>query len=186
MKKQAAVLLLTAAFLTFSGCTADETQTADAPDTFAGTEAAHTDADCETDLRDEIEKQIALEKYGSAVKLAEDNYDVIAADRGKYEDVLDDILVHFTQIAKRYYTNAATYAVRQEVMGYDLDTGFEGYDPNTGTIDPHSFEELLTEEDKVALDRVVIKLTSTENMTFKVSIEVCGMMAEYPVDDVRL
>ena len=156
MNKHTAVLLLTAAFMTFSGCVSTETQTdiVDAPQEI---ETAQTENEGETDLKDEIEKQIALEKYGSAVKLAEDNADVIAADRGKYEDVLDDILVHFTQIAKRYYTNAATYAVRQEVMGYDLDTGFEGYDPKTGTIDPHSFEELLSEEEKVALDRVVIK-----------------------------
>ena len=120
------------------------------------------------------------------MKLAENNAAVIEADRGKYDDVMDDILIHFTQIAKGYYTNAATYVVRQEVMGYDMVTGFEGYDPVTETIDPHCFEEYLTEEEKVVLDRVVIKVTDTENMTFRVTIEVCGMTAEYPADDIRL
>lgn len=185
MNKQAVVLLLTAAFMTFAGCVPNEAQT-DMTDAPQEIETAQTENDCETELKDEIEKQIALEKYGSAVKLAEDNAAVIEADRGKYDDVMDDILIHFTQIAKGYYTNAATYVVRQEVMGYDMITGFEGYDPATETIDPHVFEEYLTEEEKVALDRVVIKVTDTENMIFRVTIEVCGMTAEYPADDIRL
>lgn len=180
MNKQAAVLLLTAAFMTFAGCgiTEAQTETVDFPQ--------ETEADRVTDLKDEIEKQIALEKYGTAVKLAEDNADAVAADREKYADVMDDILIHFTKVAKGYYTNAATYVVRQEIMGYDMVTGFEGYDPATETIDPHCFEEYLTEEEKVVLDRAVIKVTDTENITFKVTIEVCGMTAEYPADDIRL
>ena len=98
MNKQAVVLLFTAAFMTFAGCVSNEAQT-DMTDAPQEIETAQTENDCETDLKDEIEKQIALEKYGSAVKLAEDNAAVIEADRGKYDDVMDDILIHFTQIA---------------------------------------------------------------------------------------
>lgn len=73
-------------------------------------------------------------------------------------------------------------------MGYDFDTGIEGYDPESSTFDPHAFEELLSNDDRVALERVQIKVTNTDlnYFDFKVSIEICGMTAVYPPEDEML
>ena len=73
-------------------------------------------------------------------------------------------------------------------MGYSFETGIEGYDPESSTLDPHVLEELLSNDDKIALERVKIKITNTDfnNFDFKVTIEICGMTAVYPPEDTPL
>ncbi|MGN1100740.1 MAG: hypothetical protein ACI4RG_01010 [Huintestinicola sp.] len=192
MKKIIAVLSIVAVLAILAGCTGAE----EAQGIVRDGEASETDVISKSDdgsivsdeLKEELERHIALGEYGKAVSLAEENIETLNADRKKYESVLDDILIHFSQIAKRYYTNAATYVIKQQVMGYDFDTGFEGFDPESCTIDPHSFEELLSNDDRVALERVQIKVTNIDfdYFEFKVSIEICGMTAVYPPEDEML
>ena len=193
MKKIMAVLSLAAALSLFAGCGGAEEAQGLARDG----EALETDVISEIDddgsitsdeLKKDLERHIALGEYGKAVSLAEENIEAVNADSKKFESVLDDIFIHFSQIAKRYYTNTATYVIKQQVMGYDFDTGFEGFDPESCTIDPHAFEELLSNDEMVALERVKIKVTNTDfdYFEFKVSIEICGMTAVYPPEDEML
>lgn len=193
MKKIIAILSLAAVLALFAGCGGAE----EAQGLVQDGETIETDVipDNEDDgsmssnkLKKEIERHIALGEYGKAVSLAEENIETVNADSKKFESALDDIFIHFSQIAKRYYTNTATYITKQEVMGYDFDTGLEGYDPESSTIDPHAFEELLSNDDRVALERVQIKVTNTDfdYFEFKVSIEICGMTAVYPPEDEML
>lgn len=193
MKKIAAILSIAASLVLFAGCGGTE----EAQGLVQDGESIETDLipDSEEEgnissnqLKKDIERHIALGEYGKAVSLAEENIETVNADSKKFESALDDIFIHFSQIAKRYYTHTATYVTKQEVMGYDFDTGFEGYDPETGTIDPHAFEELLGNDDRVALERVRIKVTDTDfdRFDFKVSIEICGMTAVYPPEDEML
>lgn len=193
MKKIIAILSLAAVLALFAGCGGAE----EAQGLVQNGETIETDVipDNEDDgsmssnkLKKEIERHIALGEYGKAVSLAEENIETVNADSKKFESALDDIFIHFSQIAKRYYTHTATYITKQEVMGYDFDTGLEGYDPESSTIDPHAFEELLSNDDRVALERVQIKVTNTDfdYFEFKVSIEICGMTAVYPPEDEML
>ena len=129
-----------------------------------------------------MNEYIGLYEYGKAVKLMEDNPDECsdpAFDKAKSE-----IKVHFTNIAKNYYTASATYVTKQEIMGYDFSTGFEGYDPEEKTIDPYVLEELMSEEDKIVLNRTTIYCE--DNYTFKVTVDFCGMTAVYPAEDICL
>lgn len=194
MKRFIAVLSLSAALALFAGCGGvQETQGLDQE-----VETLETDSIPDlieennemspNKLKKEIERHIALNEYGKAVSLAEENMDIVEADRAKFENALDDILIHFSDIAKRYYQDTATYLVKQEIAGYSFETGIEGYDPESSTIDPHVFEELLSSDDKVALERVRIEVTNTDPnyYDFKVSIDICGMTAVYPSEDERL
>ncbi|MBP0956445.1 MAG: hypothetical protein J5997_03650 [Oscillospiraceae bacterium] len=193
MKKIAAILSITAVLVLFAGCTGAEeaqglVQDGDTMETDVIDDGEEDDSLSSNKLKKEIERHIALDEYGKAVSLAEENIETVNADSQKFESALDDIFIHFSQIAKRYYTHTATYVTKQEVMGYDFDTGIEGYDPETGTIDPHAFEELLSNDERVALERVQIKVTNTDlnYFDFKVSIEICGMTAVYPPEDEML
>lgn len=193
MKKFAAILSIAASLVLFAGCTGTEeaqglVQDGDTMETDVIPDSEEEGSLSSNQLKKEIERHIALGEYGKAVSLAEENIETVNADREKFEDILDDIFIHFSKIAKLYYTNTATYVTKQEVMGYDFDTGFEGWDPETGTIDPHAFEELLSNDERVALERVRIKVTNTDfnYFDFKVSIEICGMTAVYPPEDEML
>lgn len=193
MKRIIAILSLTAVLTLFAGCTGTEEaqglmQDGDTMETDVIPDSEEQGGLSSNQLKKEIERHIALGEYGKAVTLAEENIETVNADSKKFESALDDIFIHFSQIAKRYYTHTATYVTKQEVMGYDFDTGIEGYDPESGTIDPHAFEGLLSNDDRVALERVVIKVTNTDfnYFDFKVSIEICGMTAVYPPEDEML
>ncbi len=193
MKKFAAILSIAASLVLFAGCTGTEeaqglVQDGDTMETDVIPDSEEEGSLSSNQLKKEIERHIALSEYGKAVSLAEENIETVNADREKFEDILDDIFIHFSKIAKLYYTNTATYITKQEVMGYDFDTGFEGWDPETCTIDPHAFEELLSNDERVALERVRIKVTNTDlnHFDFKVSIEICGMTAVYPPEDEML
>ena len=193
MKKIIAILSLAAVFALCAGCTgADEAQgliqDGDTMETDVIPDSVEEGKVSSNELKKEIERHIALGEYGKAVSLAEENIETVNADSKKFESVLDDIFIHFSQIAKRYYTHTATYITKQEVMGYDFDSGFEGWDPESSTIDPHALEGLLSNDDRVALERVQIKVTNTDfdYFEFKVSIEICGMTAVYPPEDEML
>ena len=193
MKKIAAILSIAAALVLFAGCGGTEeaqglVQDGDTMETDVIPDSEEEGELSSYKLKKEIERHIALGEYGKAVSLAEENIETVNADSQKFETALDDIFIHFSQIAKLYYTNTATYITKQEVMGFDFDTGIEGYDPETGTIDPHAFEELLSNDERVALERVRIKVTNTDlnYFDFKVSIEICGMTAVYPPEDEML
>lgn len=203
MKRLIAVLFLAALLALFTGCegaqesqgivqNGEDIETDVIPDGSEDTEAPVTEAVPETEednemsaekLKKEVERHIALSEYGKAVSLAEENIDTVKANEKEFESVLDDILIHFSAVAKRYFTNTVTYLTKQEIMGYSFDTGIEGYDPESGTIDPHVFEELLSTDDKVALERVRIEVLNADNYDFKVTIEICGMTAVYPSED---
>lgn len=193
MKKITAILSIAAALVLFAGCGGTEEaqglmQDGDTMETDVIPDSEEEGGLSSNQLKKEIERHIALGEYGKAVSLAEENIETVNADSKKFESTLDDIFIHFSRIAKRYYTHTATYVTKQEVMGYDFDTGIEGYDPESGTIDPHAFEELLSNDERVALERVRIKVTNTDfnYFDFKVSIEICGMTAVYPPEDEML
>lgn len=193
MKKIIAVLSIAAVLALFAGCNGTEeaqglVQDGDTLETDVIPDSDDEGEVSANELKKEIERHIALGEYGKAVSLAEENIETVNADRKKFENALDDILIHFSEIAKGYYKNTATYIVKQQVMGYDFDTGFEGYDPESRTIDPHAFEDILTDDEKVAVERVQIKVTNTDYnyFEFKVSVEICGMTAVYPADDIIL
>lgn len=193
MKKITAILSIAAALVLFAGCGGTEEaqglmQDGDTMETDVIPDSEEEGGLSSNQLKKEIERHIALGEYGKAVSLAEENIETVNADSKKFESTLDDIFIHFSQIAKRYYTHTATYVTKQEVMGYDFDTGIEGYDPESGTIDPHAFEQLLSNDDRVALERVRIKVTDIDlnYFDFKVSIEICGMTAVYPPEDEML
>lgn len=133
-------------------------------------------------ILDRVNECIGLYEYGKAVELIENNPDICsdpAFDKAKSE-----LKIHFTNTAKNFYTASATYVTKQEIMGYDYSTGFEGYDPEEKTLDPHVLEELMNYEDKVVLNRT--KIDCHDDYSFKVTIDFCGMTAVYPAEDVRL
>lgn len=193
MKKHIAIFFLITALILFGGCGGlKETQGLDGDgetlETDVIPDSAEEGEQSAADLKKELERHIALGEYGKAVLLAEENAQTVEADRQKYDSVLDDILIHFSGIAKRYYQDTATYVTKQEIMGFSFETGFEGFDPESGTIDPHVLEDMLSSDDMVALDRVRIEVTDRDfdHFDFRVTIEICGMTAVYPSEDERL
>ena len=143
----------------------------------------------EKELLEKLNRHISLEEYGKAVALAEEHIDIIEADRAYFSEALDKIQVHFTEIAKLYYMNSATYITNQNTKGYDYTTGFEGFDAENMTLDPKVLEELMTQAEKVVVNRAVIKCFADESGFadgFEVSFDVCGIRITYPVSDTVL
>lgn len=142
--------------------------------------------DIADDLISRLENHIARSEYGMAVQLYEENTALLLNDE-RAADMADDILNHFSGIARLYYTNTAAHITKENTKGNDISTGYEGYDPQNGTIDPHALEYLLSEEEKTALERTVIAYSENENlMNIRVTISICGMTAVYPADDIIL
>lgn len=165
------------------GITANISQ-GDSPDSIVSDEAGSGDAQ----LRKQLKNAIARNEYGKAVKLCEENYDVIYGNK-YFEDELDEIINHFSASAKNYYKAAATYCVIMEVAGYDANTGFEGYDAETKLLDPMVLEEHLPAEDYVAASRTTIRCkTDSQGFmdTFEVTIDICGRTVSYPSKEPML
>ena len=133
-------------------------------------------------LLDRVNNCIYLYEYGKAVKLMEDNPE--ESSDPSFDDAKNELLVHFTQSAKNYYTAAATYITKQEVMGYDFSTGFEGYSAEDSSLDPNVLSELVSDEDKVVINRTHIECST--DYSFKVTVTFCGMTAVYPAEDITL
>ena len=193
MKKITVLFFLTAALALFAGCggvreTQGLVQDGETLETDVIPDSAEEGEISVQELKKEIERHIALGEYGKAVSLAEKNIETVNSNSKMFENALDDILIHFSDIAKRYYKDTATYVTKQEIMGYSFKTGFEGFDPESCTIDPHVLEEQLSSDDKVALERVRIEVSDpdSDNYDFKVTVDICGMTAVYPSEDERL
>ena len=133
-------------------------------------------------LLDRVNNCIYLYEYGKAVKLMEDNPE--ESSDPSFDEAKNELLVHFTRSAKNYYTAAATYITKQEVMGYDFSTGFEGYSAEDSSLDPNVLSELVSDEDKVVINRTHIECST--DYSFKVTVTFCGMTAVYPAEDITL
>ena len=138
-----------------------------------------------SELKRDIKNSIARNEYGRAVKLCEENSDIIENNE-YFDDVLDDLINHFSGSAKNFYKAAATYTVKQYVAGNDVNTGFEGYDPATCTIDAKVLKEHLPAEDYVAAGRTTIVCGADKHgqpEDFVVTIDICGRKICYPADE---
>lgn len=146
------------------------------------TEPVVIEEDESAPLLDRVNNCIYLYEYGKAVKLMEDNPE--ESSDPSFDDAKNELLVHFTRSAKNYYTAAATYVTKQEVMGYDFSTGFEGYSAEDSSLDPNVLSELVSDEDKVVINRTHIECGT--DYSFKVTVTFCGMTAVYPAEDITL
>lgn len=146
------------------------------------TEPVVIEEDDSAPLLDRVNNCIYLYEYGKAVKLMEDNPE--ESSDPSFDDAKNELLVHFTRSAKNYYTAAATYITKQEVMGYDFSTGFEGYSAEDSSLDPNVLSELVSDEDKVVINRTHIECST--DYSFKVTVTFCGMTAVYPAEDITL
>lgn len=133
-------------------------------------------------LLDRVNECIYLYEYGKAVKLIEENPE--ESSDPSFDKAKSELKIHFTQSAKNYYTAAATYITKQEVMGYDFSTGFEGYNAEDSSLDPNVLSDLMSDDDKVVINRTHI--TCNTDYSFKVTVSFCGMTAVYPAEDITL
>lgn len=192
MKRKTLLTVISCCAVLLSACgqLSESSELYEDPDTIMNElPADETDDSDKSGLLKEINRHISLEEYGKAVSAAEEHIDIIKADRAYFSEALDKIQVHFTEIAKLYYMNAATYITRQNTKGYDYSTGFEGYDADNMTLDPKVLEELLTQAEKVVVNRAVIKCFADDSGFadgFEVSFDVCGIRITYPVSDTVL
>lgn len=104
MKRIFAILSLTAVLALFAGCTGTEEaqglmQDGDTMETDVIPDSEEEGGLSSNQLKKEIERHIALGEYGKAVSLAEENIEIVNADSKKFESALDDIFIHFSQIA---------------------------------------------------------------------------------------
>ena len=65
-----------------------------------------------------------------------------------------------------------------------ITTGFEGYSAEDSSLDPNVLSELVSDEDKVAINRTHIECNT--DYSFKVTVTFCGMTAVYPAEDITL
>ena len=140
------------------------------------------------ELLKEIENCIARSEYGKAVILYEENIDICSSDKS-FSSVYDELINYFSKMAKLYYTNTATYLTLQMVQGYDCNTGFEGYNAEDNTLDPTVLDELLSDDERIAMNRVKIICKPDSDgypMPVSVTIDICGTQAVYPANDVML
>ncbi|MBP1545674.1 MAG: hypothetical protein J6A37_03635, partial [Oscillospiraceae bacterium] len=152
------VISCCAVLLSACGQLAESSELYEDTDTIANElPADETDDSDKSGLLEEINRHISLEEYGKAVALAEENIDIIEADGAYFSEALDKIQVHYTEVAKLYYMNSAAYITDQNIKGYDFSTGFQGFDAENMTLDPKVLEELMTEAEKVVVNRAVIK-----------------------------
>lgn len=135
-------------------------------------------------LLEEVQKNIGLYRYAAAVQLMEENPD-ISADTS-FDGVRSELLEYFSDKAKLYYTHTATHTVKQEILGYPLTDGCEGYDTGAHILDPVCLSYLLSPAETAVINRVKIVCNNEENYDFKVTIDFCGMTASYPANDVVL
>lgn len=136
-------------------------------------------------LKKELKNAVARAQWAKAVKLCEEHSSEIEGNE-YFEDELDEIINHFSASAKNFYKAAAVYTVHQYVAGNDVNTGFEGYDPKTGTIDAKVLKEHLSAEDYVAAGRTTITCGSDKHgqpEDFIVTIDICGRTVTYPTDE---
>ena len=135
-------------------------------------------------LLEDVEKNIAIYRYAAAVRLIEENPQL--SSDPSFEDVKAQLLKYFTEKAKLFYTNTCTYVTVQEVYGYPLTDGCEGYDTESHTLDPACLSKLLTPAEIAVLSRVRIICTNEDIADFKITIDFCGMTAYYPANDVKI
>lgn len=137
-----------------------------------------------TALLYDVETNMGLYRYMSAVKLMEENPRLSA--EAEFDDVKAELYVYMTKKARLFYTHTVTHVTKQEVMGYTLDDGCEGYDPKNRTLDPGALSYLCGAEEKRLSERVTVICTNETVPEFKVSIRFCGKTACYPANDVKL
>ena len=139
--------------------------------------------DSETLLKD-VRFNMGIYRFGRAAELMEQNPG-IASDPA-FDGIKKDMLEYFTGEAKLYYTAASTHTVKQEVMGYGLTDGCEGYDTASHTLDPAVLTYILSSEQTALINRVKIVCLNEETYDFKVTVDIIGMTASYPANDVVL
>ncbi len=140
------------------------------------------------ELLKEMKNCIERSEYGKAVVLYEENIDMCSSDKS-FSSVYDELINYFSKMAKLYYTHTATYLTIQMVNGYDCNTGFEGYNAEDNTLDPTVLDDLLSDSERIAMNRVKIICESDSDgypMPVSVTIDVCGTQAVYPANDVML
>lgn len=136
-------------------------------------------------LLSKVNDHLALFEYNKAVKLMEENAEECSSL--EFDPARSILKKHFAELAKLYYTLAAAYVAKMEVAGYDYSTGFEGYDPESSSLDPAVIaEKLLSKNEAGAAKRVKILCKDDGCLTFKVTVEFCEMTACYPADDIAL
>ena len=135
-------------------------------------------------LLEDVKTNIGIYRYAAAVKLLEENPRL--SSKPEFDDVKAELLVYFTEEARQMYISAATYVTKQEVMGYPLDDGCEGYDRENRRLDPGALSGFMSFKEKVLVNRVSIICTNEKDVDFKVKINFCGMTAYYPANDAKI
>lgn len=135
-------------------------------------------------LLEDVKTNIGIYRYAAAVKLLEENPRL--SRKPEFDDIKAELLVYFTEEARKMFTHACTYITKQEVMGYPLDDGCEGYDRENRRLDPGVLSNLMSFKEKMLVNRVSIICTNEEDVDLKVKINFCGMTAYYPANDVKI
>lgn len=171
-----AAVILFAALLASCGAETDNVQ--DSPD------IPQTDSSANSgELLSQINGHIDSFEYNKAVKLMEDNSQ--ACSGKEFDSARKALDEHFAKSAKDYHTAAMIYITRMIIDGFDYNTGFEGYERESCTLDPEAIvknlSETLSDDEQLIDKRVTIKCSGTAaDMDIKVSIDYCGRTAVYP------
>ncbi|MCM1525186.1 MAG: hypothetical protein NC120_12100 [Ruminococcus sp.] len=131
-----------------------------------------------------VRKNIDLYRYAAAVRLMEENPE--AADDISFYDTRTELTEYFSAKAKLFYTNTMVYVTKQEILGRSLDSGCEGYDTETHTLDPAYLSELCSPAETAVMKRVKIVCNNEANWDFRVTVGFCGMTVSYPAEDIML
>lgn len=135
------------------------------------------------ELLKQVQGHIDAFEYNRAVKLIEENPGLCSSP--EFDGVQAALDEHFAGAAKDYHTAAMVYITRMVIDGFDYDTGFEGYDRESGTLDPGAIAddlpEALNKDELLITSRVTIECSGkAEDTNVKVTVEYCGRTAVYP------